>query len=188
MCRKESTNVRQYVPIVPQPAEDSVVKCHRYYAKLKSSDQFKRRVTIFTKLPSSSKDKQDIAVVEFQGSWESPKLPHENCTKASVPYRRTDPAILREAAHITKQRRQMPMTTCQQMMHNDSVNAPRGKQIRGKVYRETKKIDNKKFLLHNIAGEVLCVINMCQNGENNVREIFLTPKNIPTLLCIPMSN
>lgn len=31
-------NVRQYVPIVPQPADDSVVKCQRYYSKLKSSD------------------------------------------------------------------------------------------------------------------------------------------------------
>ncbi|XP_052699373.1 uncharacterized protein LOC128176881 [Crassostrea angulata] len=175
-------NVRQYVPIVPQPADDSVVKCHRYYSKLKSSDQFKRRVTIFTKLPSSNKDKQDIAVVEYQGSWESPKLPHGNCTKASVPYRRTDPAILREAAHITKQHHQMPMTTCQQMMQNDSINAPRAKQIRDKVYRETKKTDSENFPLHNIADEVLCVINMCQNGENNVREIFLTPNKPPSVI------
>lgn len=96
--------------------------------------------------------------------------------------RRTDPAILREAAHITKQHHQMPMTTCQQMMQNDSINAPRAKQIRDKVYRETKKTDSENFPLHKIADEVLCVINMCQNGENNVREIFLTPNKPPSVI------
>lgn len=68
------------------------------------------------------------------------------------------------------------------MMQNDSINAPRAKQIRDKVYRETKKTDSENFPLHNIADEVLCVINMCQNGENNVREIFLTPNKPPSVI------
>lgn len=68
------------------------------------------------------------------------------------------------------------------MMQNDSINDPRAKQIRDKVYQETKKTDNEKFQLHNIADEVLCVINMCQNGENHVREIFLTPNKPPSFI------
>lgn len=68
------------------------------------------------------------------------------------------------------------------MMQNDSINAPRAKQIRDKVYRETKNTDNEKFPLHNITDEVLCVINMCQNGENNVRKIFLTSNKPPSVI------
>lgn len=55
------------------------------------------------------------------------------------PNRLTDAAILREAAHITKQHRQMPITTSQQMMLNDSVNAPCAIQIRDKVYQEERQ-------------------------------------------------
>lgn len=60
---------------------------------------------------------------------------HGNDTKASVPYHRTDQAILRESAQITNQHRQMPMTTSQQMMLNDSDKASSAKQIKDKVYR-----------------------------------------------------
>lgn len=62
---KKVQNVRQYVPIVPQPIENIVLKCYRYYSKLKSSYQNKRRVTIFIKLSSSNNDKQDIAIEEY---------------------------------------------------------------------------------------------------------------------------
>lgn len=54
--------------------------------------------------------------------------PHGNGTKASVPYHRTDQAILRESAQITNHHRQMPMTTSQQMMLNDSDKASNAKQ------------------------------------------------------------
>lgn len=59
---------------------------------------------------------------------------HGNGTKASVPYHRTDQAILRESAQITNQHRQMPMATSQQML-NDSDKASSAKQIKDKVYR-----------------------------------------------------
>lgn len=44
------------------------------------------------------------------------------------PYHRTDQAILRESAQITNHHRQMPMTTSQQMMLNDSDKASNAKQ------------------------------------------------------------
>lgn len=52
--------------------------------------------------------------------------------------------------------------------------APNAKQIRDKVYRESRKEDNHK--LHNVVDEVLAAISMCQNGESNIRELFVTPK------------
>lgn len=67
------------------------------------------------------------------------------------------------------------------MMLNDSVNAPCAIQIRDTVYRETKRIDNEKFPLLNIADEILCVLNMCQNGKN-VLKIFLTPNTPPSVI------
>ena len=64
------------------------------------------------------------------------KIPHDNST--SVPYVRADPALLKEAARITKEKHQKPLKTIQ-MMLDDSINAPNAKQSRYKVYRDTKK-------------------------------------------------
>lgn len=66
------------------------------------------------------------------------------------------------------------------MRLNDSMTAPNAKQIRDKVYRESKKEDNQK--LHNVADEVLAAISMCQNGESNIRELFVTPKKPPSII------
>lgn len=54
---------------------------------------------------------------------------HGNGTKASVPYHRTDQAILRESTQLTNQHRQMPITTSQQLMLNDSDKASNAKEI-----------------------------------------------------------
>ena len=175
-------NQRHYIPLEPQPNEDNVVKCHRSYSKLKTDEEYKRRVTVFTKLPPRHKDKENMAIVEYQGSCKFEKIPHGNSTRTSVPYVRTDPAILKEAARITKEKHQKPLKTSHQMMLDDSINAPNAKQIRDKVYRDTKKTDSGQHKLHNVADEVLCVLNMCQNGENNVREIFVTPAKPPSVI------
>lgn len=53
---------------------------------------------------------------------------HGNGTKASVPYHRTDQAILRESTQLTNHR-QMPMTTSQQLMLNGSDKASNAKEI-----------------------------------------------------------
>lgn len=95
--------------------------------------------------------------------------PHGNSTKASVPYHRTDQAILRESAQITNHHRQMPMTTSQQMMLNDSDKASNAKQIKDKVYRLTKT-DIEKFPLHNIADEVFCVKKCAKTGNISTSE------------------
>lgn len=54
---------------------------------------------------------------------------HGNGTMASVPYHRTDQAILRESTQLTNQHRQMPITTSQQLMLNDSDKASNAKEI-----------------------------------------------------------
>lgn len=54
---------------------------------------------------------------------------HGNGTKESVPYHRTDQAILRESTQLTNQHRQMPMTTSQQLMLNGSDKASNAKEI-----------------------------------------------------------
>jgi hypothetical protein len=69
--------------------------------------------------------------------WSIKKTKH--WTKTTEPYLRTDPQILREAATITITIHQMPIKTSHQMMPDDSINAPNAKQIRDKVYRDSKK-------------------------------------------------
>ena len=67
--------------------------------------------------------------------------------------------LLKEAAKITKEKHQKPLKTSHQMMLDDSINAPNSKRSRDKVYRDTKKNDNGQPKLHNIADEVLSVLN-----------------------------
>lgn len=173
---------RMFVPLEPQPAEDTIVKCHRYYTKLKSDNGYSKRVTIFTKLPPQIQAKQNIAIVEYQGIFQHPKTPHGNNKKTSEPYIRTDPQILREAATITTTNHQMPLKTSHQMLLDDSVNAPNAKQIRDKVFRDSKKNQGGNLKLTNIADEVLATISMCQNGENNIREVIVTPNRPPSVI------
>lgn len=112
--------------------------------------------------------------MEYQGEQNIERTPHGNNKTTDEHYMRTDPGILRKAAKITQQNQQLPIKTCHQMMLDNSMNAPNAKQIRNKVYWESKKEDNPK--LHNVADEVLAAISMCQNGESNIREILITPK------------
>ena len=74
-----------------------------------TDEDYKRRVTVFTKLPPNYKDKGNIANAEYQGLCKFKKIPHDNRT--SVPYVRTDPALLKEAARITKEKHQKPLKT-----------------------------------------------------------------------------
>jgi hypothetical protein len=55
------------------------------------------------------------------------------------------------------------------------------KQIRDKVYKDSKK-DQTNLKLNNIADEVLATIAICQNGDNNVREVTVTPNKPPSVI------
>lgn len=67
---------------------------------------------------------------------------------------------------ITRDTQQMQPKISHQMMLNDLMATSHANQIRDKLYREFKKIENVKF--HNVAGEVLAAYSMCQNGESNI--------------------
>lgn len=121
-----------YPPIEPQPTEAAILRCHRYYAKLKANDNYRKRVTIFTKLSLEHEDKQKIALVEYQGERNSERMQHGNNKSTEESYIRTDPSILRDAAMITKDTHQMPIKISHQMRLNDSMAAPNAKQIRDK--------------------------------------------------------
>ena len=177
---KKIQGKRTFVPLEPQPTPEVIVKCHRYYTKLKSDPTYQKRVTIFSTYENSTSN-ETIALVEYQGIYKNQKPPHGNNAKTEEPYIRTDPEILREAATITKTKHQMPIKTSHQMLLNNSVNAPSAKQIRDKVYRESKK-DQNNFKVNNIADEVLSTICMCQSGENNIREVIVNPNKPPSVI------
>ena len=127
---KKMEGKRTFVPLEPQPSEDTIVKCHRYYTKLKRDPKYTKRVTVLRKLPTTHLSKKSIALVEYQGEFGNHRTPHGNNTKIGEPYIRTDPQILREAATtITKTNHQMPIKTSNQMMLEDSINAPNAKNI-----------------------------------------------------------
>ena len=103
--------------------------------------------------------------MEYQGLCKFKKIPHGNSTRTSVPYVRTDPALVKKAARITKDKHQKPLKTSHQMLLDDSINATNTKQIRGIVYRDTTKTDNGQPKLHIIVDELLSVLNVSKRRK-----------------------
>lgn len=50
-------------------AEAAIIRSHRYYAKLKVNHNYRKRVTIFTKLSLEHEEKQKIVLVKYK--WET---------------------------------------------------------------------------------------------------------------------
>lgn len=92
-----------WVAIDPQPDPDRVVVCHRYYAFLKRSPQFKRRIIWFT-MPPTEERGRDVALVEYLGKFPGFKTQRHGNSKrgkgGTRNYIRTDPKLLEE---ISKQ-------------------------------------------------------------------------------------
>lgn len=115
----------------PQPTQEVIVKCHRYYTKLKSYPTYQKRVTILSTYEKTTSN-ETIALVEYQGIYKNQKTTTWNNTKTEEPYIRTDPEILREAT-ITTSKHQMPIKTSHQMLLNNSVSAPNAKKWRKSI-------------------------------------------------------
>ncbi|KAK3106975.1 hypothetical protein FSP39_004306 [Pinctada imbricata] len=93
---KKVQKKRIYVPLQPQPSSDQIFHIHRYYAKLKEDESYRKRVTIFTRLPSMYSDNTGICVIEYLGDFKGKTLKHGNSKSSNldVPYERTKPAVL----------------------------------------------------------------------------------------------
>lgn len=50
-------------------AEAVIIRSHGYYAKLKANHNYRKRVTIFTKLSLEHEEKQKIVLVKYK--WET---------------------------------------------------------------------------------------------------------------------
>nr|XP_039254271.1 uncharacterized protein LOC120331266 [Styela clava] len=66
---KEIKGRRTYNPLIPQPSSEQLLEIQRYYASLKGTKMFKKRVTCILSSPTYLlKVKDEIALVEFVGS------------------------------------------------------------------------------------------------------------------------
>ena len=96
---------QEWVAIDPQPDPDRVVVCHRYYAFLKRSPQYKRRIIWFTMPPTQDRGR-DVALVEYLGKFPGFKTQRHGNSKrgrgGSRNYVRTDPKLLEEIAEQIK--------------------------------------------------------------------------------------
>ena len=124
---KKIQEKRTFIPLEPQPTQEVIVKCHRYYTKLKSDPTYQKRVTILSTYENTTSN-ETIALVEYQGIYKNQKTTTWNNTKTEEPYIRTDPEILREAT-ITTSKHQMPIKTSHQMLLNNTVSASNAQKM-----------------------------------------------------------
>jgi len=75
-----------YVPVEPQPPEESILEVHRIYSALKRDHEYKRRVTYVTKMPPYiSATVPALALVEYMGQYPG-GAPHGNNKYSARPY------------------------------------------------------------------------------------------------------
>ncbi len=66
------------VPIEPQPAADEIIVFKRYYIPLERDPSYKRRISFLTQCPVNMESIENLAVVEYIGTFCQKPLPHGN--------------------------------------------------------------------------------------------------------------
>lgn len=77
---KKIQEKRTFVPLEQQPTQEVIVKCHRYYTKLKSYPTYQKRVTILSTYENTTSN-ETIALVEYQGIFTKTRKPPHGTTQ-----------------------------------------------------------------------------------------------------------
>ena len=75
---KQVKGKKTFVPLDPQPERDSVVTLTRYYTPLKRDKNFKKRVSNFNCLPARHALRENVALVEYTGTYRKSSQSHGN--------------------------------------------------------------------------------------------------------------
>ena len=127
---------RKRVVMEPQPTKDEIVRIRRLYNKLKRDVSFKRRITWVDQFPDSFKPKENLAVVEYVGTFPKSVSYHGN-SKHSNEYIRTSTDVLNRIEEQVKV--QQPREVYSKMTLDGSQCAPRDlKQVQNTKYIQAK--------------------------------------------------
>jgi hypothetical protein len=75
---KQVKGKKTFVPLDPQPERDNVVTLTRYYTPLKRDKNFKKRVSNFNCLPARHSLRENVALVEYTGTYPKRSQTHGN--------------------------------------------------------------------------------------------------------------
>ena len=122
---------RTPVPPNPQPDVERVITVHRSYAKLKSSPDFRRRVT----WASDNKRDSDCALVEYLGKWQ-PGQKHGNRTSGDAMYIHSAESFFENIRQ--KLPTSHPSDVYQNLILENSMNAAPScvKQVKNVIYND----------------------------------------------------
>ncbi|XP_053375386.1 uncharacterized protein LOC128547267 isoform X2 [Mercenaria mercenaria] len=162
---------REYIPLEPQPSEDSILIVHRLYQTLSASpsgkNQFKRRCTWLGSNPDFwPSAPTTVAIVEYIGTF--PPRQHHGRTKDfenNIPYIRTKQVIKDELRNkLSKDSVKNVERTMNRKTNDDNEkqrNENQLKNIKAGLNRESRE----NYHTHNSADQIICVEEMTKTHE-----------------------
>ena len=173
-CIMRHTNrKRTPIPINPQPDVQNVITVHRSYAKLKSSPDYRRRVTW-------TSENGDRAIVEYIGKWQ-PSQKHGNRTCGDAMYIRTAESVFDNIRK--KLPTNHPSDVYQNLVLENSITTAPScvKQVKNIIYNDKRK---KEGVEGNKANFADCVqtLDMLVNTHPFVQRVIHGKDKVPTVI------
>lgn len=177
---KDSRNICK--PIEPQPREQDLVVMKRYYARLKRSKDYKKRVSWFEQFAGISSEILDRSVVEYLGNFpENDISVHGNSKHTTQEYIRQSPTSKQQLLVELKSRKTV------KQIFSDNFNTEQAP-------RDSKQIHNMKYILNrkqqldssyrmNTVDDIQNIINMASTSHPFVREIIQSSGKPPNIIC-----
>ena len=163
-----------WYPLEPQPPVDSLVTLCQYYATLKASGDYRKRVSWLESQP-------ERALVEYLGEPPQQQIPHGLQRNNAAEYVRTKPAVLDSIKTALEHREHPKQVYDQHMANTDSFEIPRN-------YKQVKNLGQAvgsapvgSANLKNAADDMQAMINAVQENEF-VQSVNLTKGKSPIVI------
>jgi hypothetical protein len=178
---KQVKGKKTFVPLDPQPEHDNVVTLTRYYTPLKRDKNFKKRVSTFNCFPARHSLRENVALVEYTGTYPKSSQTHGNAKHVSHDYVRTHPDVFEEM-HQAIQNKRSTIDIYKDMVLQNPEKAPRDlQQIRSKKFHDKK---NVTMGTSNIADQVLETLSMVNDHDFVQESVYINGNNKrPSLIC-----
>lgn len=177
--QKKVKGKRQYVPLEPQPAQNSVLILSRHYTTLKLDSSYKKRVSWL-----NGENSNDIAVVEYLGNF--PGLaPHGN-SKRKTEYVRTPAFVMNEMSDLLKNGKPTEVYNKLSIKYDELSGPTSKRQVYDKKLNDSKKDrrneDGHVVNRRNIADHISEIDKLVANGTSIVKSIVRDQGKAPCLI------
>ena len=173
---KQVKGKKTFIPLNPQPIQDTIVTLSRYYTPLKRDKMYKKRVSHFSRMPTQHQARAEISLVEYTGAFPENTAPHGNAKHVTHDYQRTDPKVFDQIQNGINSKKSN-IDIYQEMVFKNPENAPRDlQQIRSKRYHDKKQSHQSSSNLPDQVWEALAMVN---NHEFVAEAVYTRGNNMP---------